>query len=73
MRSRGYECLYLPSPLLTKEGNRKDKKQRKATTLDSSIKDVEDDGGGGKTKEERHWIPSLTGSPIKKVGDKRRE
>ena len=29
MRWFGYECLYLPSPLLTKEGNRKDKKQRK--------------------------------------------
>ena len=56
MRWFGYECLYLPSPLLTKEGNRKDKKQREGNDAGSSIKDVEDDGGGGKTKEERHWI-----------------
>ena len=35
---RGYESLYLPSPLLTKEGNRKDP--------GSSIKNVEDDRKG---------------------------
>ena len=52
---------------MTERGGR-----QKRNDTGSSIKDVgndrrgvEDDRGGGKTKEERHWIPSLTGSPIR--------